>query len=658
MKTRLSGSLRPITFVFLLAVALLTGCSSDVPLEKQLVCEFPDGFLSGLDQKKHTFNYFLGLRLRLNGTRYAYIHHLNDTLSVLKTNGMEVKGSFKYWRTNRSACILINSSDPNPYSRGPERHVQVNADLSLTTFNFTDKGNKQHVYIDDHKADTTLSKSYIPVTRKGLPSVDSSIYKLTQTTYSSVVDARSRSFLNVERTTNFYFKGQKGPDFRDISSEKVDLMKNQYWYTGTLANYGSAWESLAFPVINGKAYWHYPLHDHGRIEESGFGDVYFAFIDTLRSRQGYWINGKAAPGRFNWVGAIHFQGKNDYAFVGVEANLEPKAYYLVENDRISRPYKYISVTQGYSLPSFPSAGPFKKVMIDEDSIFCYQDNRLVYQDRFTYSRDVTGVSFDLLQQPARTVLRVSCHGPTVSYFGISDQCFTEKAPAPAEWDPNNPPLDLHKYLGVSSNRTRYARIEYVYEADMSVYSRIARLYVNDTLAGTFPEDVDLFWNTNDGYVLKGKFGSMRNAFLYPHNSDSADYPRFVAKHYPQGVPGKLPDVMQQGETIKTGMVEGKTPYIYVRNHFEFPGRFIIAGESSTEVGVTDNEQFYHLLEIEPQGPNVLVVGYKVAYHSPKILDLTDAQNYVSFYSLEGNKLYLVTLDLNDWWTRLRHFFES
>jgi hypothetical protein len=657
MKTRLTDSIRHPWFVLLPAVVLLAGCASNVQQEKQLVCVLPGDFLAGLDTKDDRFRFFLDSRLRLHGTRYAYIHRLNDTLSVLKTNGMEVKGNFTMWKIDFVACG-VGYRSPAPYA-------EVTTDPSLTSFAFTDKQHKRHIYIEDREADPNLHKSYIPVLRNGIPAVDSSIYKLTRTAYRQVIGASGYSFPRSEPTTNFYFKGQKGPDFRDISWAEADPGNNTYRYQGKVVRSGSAWGDLEIPVINGKAYWDHPLTSYGNIRKSEFGDLCFPFIDTLRKKQGYWVNDAVGPARFDRVHAILFHGKNTYEYVGVNdpasvnASAPHRAYYLVTNNRVSRPYKYISLAERF-MNRYGEALPHaKKIMMTDDSVFCYENNQLVYRNRFAHSDSVTNAGFDVLPKSGKIILRIHSEGKAGSFFCVNNDCFPEQKMLPPQENGYYEWQSLHKYLGVSSNRTQYARVEYLYPENQPEYNRIARLYVNDSLTGAFPDDVELIWDHNDGYVLKGRLSSMRNAFLYPHGRDSLEYPKFVAKYYPNGVPEKVLGIRQQEDAIAFGTVEGKIPYVYLNNHFVVNGEPIHVWKDDIQMEITDNDNFYCLLrqnERRGQHHDIVWVNSKVAYQSPKIFDLTDAQNYLSFYSLEGNRLYLVTLNLNDWWTRLLQLF--
>jgi hypothetical protein len=645
MKTWLTGSLRSLAFVFLPALVLLPGCGAEYHLEKQLVLVVPDSLLGNRDANKRFEDSPLWRTLRTYGTRYAYILPINDTLSILKTHAMEVKGNFDTWEGPVFCGVGVDFKARHRY-----RYRRVDADFTLTTFAVTDPHYKRHVYINGQSADTNLHKFDLPFTHRAAESTDTSTYVLTKTSATG-------------QTQHFCFKGQRGPDFRNIAWHYINPATNTYRYVGTPFD-----PSLPqIPVINGKVYREYPVAHPAAIPESRFGDLYFTFMDTLRKKQGYWINGTPNAARFDRVAEITFHGKNDYAFVGIDDTLiadtfthplsgswvsRPKAYYLVRNDSVSRPYKYIAVTEGQSAPSYPSAGPRKVVMVDDDSVFCYQDNQLVYQNRFAYSEDINWISFDYLQKPARTVLKMSCYGSMGNEFCVDGKCFTEKIPLVDENGMEVSFRELHKYLGVSRDRTKYARIAYAYPDDQTMQ---ALLYVNDSLVGTCDPHLELLWNHDDGFLLKDYYGTLKHGLRSGQSRDTLQYQKYVAKHYPHGVPPILEKALLGNEEIRIGRVTDKIPFTYLSRHFDMPGHSFYSRDGYIDMGVTDNNHFYHAITDKPRFNDVLYVDFETAYDSEKLYRLTQEGNYLSFYSLEGNKLYLVTLDLNDWWTRLFQF---
>lgn len=640
--------------VFLPALALLPGCGPDVTTEKQLVCVLPDALLPQRDRSGRFEDSPSWRNLIFNGTRYAYILPINDSLSVLKTNGMELKGNFTQWKGHLGCGMVLNTKAWRQY-----RHLRIDTDPSWTTFTITDKQGKRQVYIDNQKADTNLYKSYTPIWEKGILKIDTSIYELTTTTYRQETDHQGNSWQQPHRTTNFYFKGRKGPDFRSLEGVHADPAADRYTYIGKL--YPGSPRYLNIPVIDGKVYWNYSLPISGYIGESTFGDLYFAFIDTVRNKQGYWINDVATTARFDRVGDIAFRGKNDYEFIGINEALSvdsssvTSTYFLVNNNQVSGPYTYIEFVNGPLLPDHETSFPDKKVLLTGDSIFCYQDNRLVYRNRFACLEEPYSVTFQLLQKPERIVLRINSHGPHGNFFCINDNCFQEQTFLPEKEDPNYYRRDLHKYLGISFDGARYARIEYVYPDENT---RKALLYVNDSLIGTFPYDVELLWAHEDGFALKGEYGSLKDRLRSRLSWDTVQYQKYVADHYPDGVPAILDKVLPQDTQFIAGKVGGKIPFTFREDHFDILGRKIYTRNADMAMGVTTNDHFYHLSQNEPDRMDVLFVDFEPVYSSPRILFPSQAQNYISFYSLEGNSLYLVTCNLNSWPTRLQQFLQN
>jgi hypothetical protein len=113
-------------------------------------------------------------------------------------------------------------------------------------------------------------------------------------------------------------------------------------------------------------------------------------------------------------------------------------------------------------------------------------------------------------------------------FCIDGKCFTERVPLVNENGMEVCFRELHTYLGVSRDRTKYARIEYAYPDDQTMQ---ALLYVNDSLVGRFASNLKLLWNHDGAFLLQDYYGTLKDELRSGQSWDTSQYQKYVAKHY-------------------------------------------------------------------------------------------------------------------------------
>ncbi len=575
---------------------------------KELICELTSEYCKR-DKNKVTCRSCKDLMVC--GKRYAYIYQKDSNTFILNMNGVEVEGQFERWNHP-----LYCGTGVNWKQREQTKYQRVDYERSLTTFSFTDKEGNTQTYIDGIKVNNSLYKTYPVLIKDGLETIDTSIYIL-----------RKRKIWR--DSSSLFFRGLKGPEFTRISSVKYSNDDSSFNYVGVSLED----RDTKYAVIDDIVYWDYPISkftNGGYISKYRYGMTYFKYGN--KQDNGFWIDGETFPctGRPT---EISFSSKRDFKFI---CKKNESAYYLVTRDSISRKYRYIG------FKNETQRDPEQKMlMIDNDSIYCYQNDLLVYRSKFVIKGSLMHFRFERTRDKKTIVIRGSTK-ERPSFFGINDQWFMTKTPPPEGYVMHRDQKDLFKFLGFSETGNKYAYQEYVFDEETNL-KKWANIYINDSLLGKFPHTIKFDWTIGDNYRLSDHHGrciaNRENGTQWLKD----EYKNFVISYYPEGVPEIVYTIKPDDRSFEVEELSNKERYIRNMYGVLIRGKQIKHYGKTIKVGLLYNDKIYYTMQDENR--TWLYVDWKMIYASDKIVSVTPSVDFLNFYSFEGNKVYWVKYTL-------------
>ena len=533
-------------------------------------------------------------------------------------NGVEVEGQFEQWDHPISCAHGVDweRRDKNKFKR-------VSFERSLATFSFSDKDGTVSTYIDGIKVDNSLYKTYPIVIIDGLKTIDSSTYVLRKTTRGEYTASNGEVIPSINVVSNFFINGVKGPDFHTISNIGYDPKDGSFIYLGST----DASRRDSYAVIDGKTVNEYPVSRHwnyGRLRKSKYGEPYFKFDGD--QTEGYWINGEAfaCDGRPK---EISFLSKGRFKFI---CKKNEETYFLVTNDSVSGPFRYIGFREGNRLWQDSSM-----IMIDEDSIYCYHDDKIVYSNRFSMSGSVTRMSFRMTTDKKTIIIQESVIGQT-SFFIINDKRYMTETLPPEGYIMHVSQRYVANFLGFSETGNKYAYLEYILDEETGL-NKWANIYINDSLLGKFPHTITFEWTTGDNFRLSdydGRFIANRENGT---EFEKDNYKRFVDNYYPDGVPSIIYEINPRDMIFEVKELPNKERYERNMEGILIRGRQIKHQGKSITVGLLENDKIYYTLRDENR--TWLYVDWKLIYASDRIFSITLSDGFLNYYSYEGNKVY-------------------
>ena len=553
--------------------------------------------------------------LKIAGTRYAYIYKKDSLTCVLNMNGVEVEGHFEHWDEPLSCATGVNWN-----YRDSTGFLRVKYDKSLTTFVVTTREGERITYIDGKVADNSLLKLYPTMVEAGMSTVDTTSYTLTKRKKKRREDGST--YLSWEMTSNFYFGGNKGPDYRTITGVRYDEDNESYTYIGSATSEGEKQYDLVDVQDGVILFTHFGKRPN--LLKSEFGDRYCKLEGKKES--GYWVNGHIYTGEGKPLDIL-FSAKGEFRFISKQ---DIDTYYWITKKGTSERIRFIDAHYDY-MDHLNN----RIVEVRNDSIYCYEENHLVYVGEFSFGSPVTYAYFERSSDEETIMIKIHIWRGQ-SYFSINNRWFLTSSPPPEGYVIHHSTRRLAKFLGFSESGNKYAYQEYEYDKD-AVWLNI---YINDSLLGKFPNGTDFQWGIEDRYRLA--YSGVQDIFLEDttHQYMIDNHNRFIKKYYPLGAPSYLRQLFPSNDNYRVDKLDNGVWYLDSCNIVKIAGHEFKTWANTINFGLLENDSIYYLRKADQRC--FVYINFKMVYSSPRIDGVTAVGNSLKFYSYEGDKVYWVS----------------